>query len=99
GTATLSGTNTYTGGTTISAGTLIANEANLGAASGGLVMAGGTLAPPAAMSSSRDLTVAAGGGTFDATSGSITLGGTGNTTWQAGNLAVTGGTLQFNRSG
>ena len=44
GTFVLSGANSYTGGTVISAGTLaIASDANLGAASGGLTLDGGTL--------------------------------------------------------
>ncbi|SDN71790.1 autotransporter-associated beta strand repeat-containing protein/T5SS/PEP-CTERM-associated repeat-containing protein, partial [Ensifer sp. YR511] len=44
GTLTLTGENTYSGGTTISGGALVASsDANLGAASGGLVFNGGTL--------------------------------------------------------
>ncbi|SBW15341.1 outer membrane autotransporter [Brucella sp. 10RB9215] len=39
GTLTLSGANTYTGGTTVTAGTLaVANDNNLGGASGGLAI-------------------------------------------------------------
>ena len=43
GVLTLSGINSYSGGTTISAGTLaVASDANLGAATGGVTMAGGS---------------------------------------------------------
>ncbi len=45
GTLVLSGSNNYTGGTTIAAGTLsVSSDANLGAASGALTFDGGTSA-------------------------------------------------------
>ena len=62
GTFVLSGANSYTGGTVISAGTLaIASDANLGAASGGLTLDGGTLHTTADIGTSRSLTLASTG--------------------------------------
>ena len=50
---------------TISAGTLaISQDGSLGDSSGALTLDGGTLEPTAAFSSSRDITLLAGGGTF-----------------------------------
>lgn len=71
----LGGTNTYTGGTTLSGGTLqIASDANLGGA-GGLTLAGGTLAITGATSSSRAITVSnATANTID-NSAAVTLSG------------------------
>jgi outer membrane autotransporter protein len=68
GTLTLSGTNSYSGGTTINAGTLVASaDANLGNANGGLTFNGGTLQFGAGFSlaDTRTITLNAGGGTFD----------------------------------
>ncbi|TWB37238.1 autotransporter-associated beta strand repeat-containing protein [Nitrospirillum pindoramense] len=72
GTLTLSGTNTYTGATAVSGGILALGS--LGQTSG-LTLDGGTLASTAAFSSSTAITINAGGGTFDFTGGSMTLGG------------------------
>ncbi|CAM4286055.1 Autotransporter domain-containing protein [Bordetella tumbae] len=66
GTSTLTGVNTYTGGTSINAGTLsVAADDNLGAASGGLTFNGGTLLNTAGFTTARDISLSAGGGTFN----------------------------------
>ncbi|MFD1490959.1 autotransporter outer membrane beta-barrel domain-containing protein, partial [Ancylobacter vacuolatus] len=76
GTLILSGSNTYEGGTTVSAGTLqVGADAALGDASGGLTLAGGTLATSASFTSDRDVTLT-GAGTFStATDTSLALSG------------------------
>ena len=62
----LTAANTYTGGTTLSGGTLsIASDANLGAAAGGLTLNGGTLLTTADLTSARAVTLGAAGGTID----------------------------------
>ena len=77
GTTTLTATNTYSGGTTISAGTLaVSADANLGNTSGGLSFGGGTLQYLAGFTSNRGVTLNAGGGTFDTNGNDATLGGT-----------------------
>ena len=96
GMLTLGGANTFTGGTTVSAGTLqIAADNNLGDASGGLTLSGGTLrAEPAAglLTLSRTLTLGAAGGTLDL--GANRVGFSGGIVGKGG-LTVTGagGTL------
>ncbi|QSI30579.1 autotransporter outer membrane beta-barrel domain-containing protein [Variovorax sp. RKNM96] len=71
GTLALSGANTYSGGTTVRGGALqIGADNNLGAASGGLTLDGGTLrvagaAGPVAIDSKRAITLGAAGGTLD----------------------------------
>lgn len=61
GTLVLSGGNTYSGGTTVAAGTLsVSADANLGDAAGALTLAGGTLQTTAAFDSTRDVVLAGG---------------------------------------
>ncbi|NBT25489.1 MAG: hypothetical protein EBT09_02790, partial [Actinobacteria bacterium] len=84
GTLVLSGTNTYTGTTTISAGTLsVSADANLGTAPGSVTAAsitldGGTLAASGSftLNSNRGVTLGASHGTVDVASGAtLTYGG------------------------
>ncbi|BEI41412.1 hypothetical protein PHIN9_13430 [Polynucleobacter sp. HIN9] len=57
----LSGANTYTGGTTVSAGTLqISADNNLGAASGGVTLAGGKLLVANTISTARNIVLSTG---------------------------------------
>ncbi|WP_312364580.1 beta strand repeat-containing protein, partial [Ensifer sp.] len=82
GTLTLTGANSYSGGTSLLGGQLaVANDINLGALSGGLVFNGGTLATTGTFTSARAVTLS-GTGIFDVTSGttlglSDTISGTG----------------------
>jgi fibronectin-binding autotransporter adhesin len=70
GTTTLTGTNSYSGGTAISGGTLsVSANANLGAASGKVTFAGGTLQATNSFTAARATTLNAGGGTFEVLSG------------------------------
>jgi len=63
GTLILSGSNSYTGGTTIAGGVLqVSADANLGAPSGGLSLDGGTLRTTASFSSARNAVITAAGG-------------------------------------
>ena len=67
GNLTLSASNSYSGGTTIKAGTISINsDANLGASGGGLTFDGGTLRTTsgAQLTSARPVTVTANGGTL-----------------------------------
>ncbi|MBA4207405.1 MAG: hypothetical protein C0457_20645 [Polymorphum sp.] len=69
GTIILSGTNTYTGGTLLNAGTLsVSGDQNLGGTNGSLTFNGGTLATTANMSSSRSM-VFNSAGRFDVATG------------------------------
>ncbi len=97
GTLVLTGANTYTGGTRLVGGTLsVSNDGNLGAASGALTFDGGTLQNTAAMTSARNITLDAGGGTF-LTKASLALSGTIS---GSGSLTKTGlGTLLFSGAG
>jgi autotransporter-associated beta strand protein len=68
GTTILTGANTYTGGTTIAAGTVsVSSDGNLGNATGGLTFNGGTLQVTGTTfnSTARTITWGAGGGGFD----------------------------------
>ncbi len=65
GVLTLSGANTYTGGTFVTFTTLrVASDVNLGAASGGLLLDGGTLWTTANLTTARDILLDIGGGTL-----------------------------------
>lgn len=72
----LSGSNSYSGGTAIEGGVLqISADANLGAASGGLSLNGGTLATTASFASLRPVALD-GAGSFDVATGTqLELGG------------------------
>ncbi|WP_212321299.1 autotransporter domain-containing protein [Achromobacter sp. Marseille-Q0513] len=77
GLTVLAGSNSYTGDTRLSAGTLqVSREANLGAASSKLYMNGGTLATAADLTLNRAVAMNQGGGSFDITAGTtLTLAG------------------------
>jgi autotransporter-associated beta strand protein/T5SS/PEP-CTERM-associated repeat protein len=77
GTTILTAANTHSGGTAINSGVLaVADDPNLGAASGGLSFSGGTLQFLSGFTTNRAVTLNAGGGTFDTNGNSPTLGGT-----------------------
>jgi fibronectin-binding autotransporter adhesin len=98
GALTLSGANTYTGGTRIDAGTVrVSAEENLGAPGGRLTFNGGTavLQYAAGFTSSRPITLNAAGGRIDTTGHDAALagviGGPGRLTkLGAGTLTITG---------
>ncbi len=72
GTLVLSGTNTYSGGTSIGSTLSISSDANLGASTGGLTIFGGaTLATTATLSSARNVLINS-GATIDVAAGTTT---------------------------
>ena len=94
GTIVLAAANSYSGGTTITAGTLsISADANLGAASGGLTFNGGTLENTAALTTARAVTLT-NTGTFkttaDLTATGIISGGGALPRPATGRLTLTG---------
>ncbi len=91
----LTGMNTHTGGTAFSGPLTIADDRNLGGASGAVIMAGGTLRIAADVTSSRAFGLAPEGGVFDTSGRTLTLvgplTGPGNLTkLGAGTLALSG---------
>ncbi|KQY35455.1 hypothetical protein ASD38_02545 [Caulobacter sp. Root487D2Y] len=104
GTLTLGGANTYSGGTIARSGTIaVSSDLNLGASLAGLTLDGAALLTTAAISSTRPIGLATGGGTIDnggvsdlfagqiAGPGALTLTGVGTVTLTAEN-AYAGGT-------
>ncbi|MBN9541180.1 MAG: autotransporter-associated beta strand repeat-containing protein, partial [Alphaproteobacteria bacterium] len=93
GTLTLTGTNSYSGGTVFGGGTIsVAADAALGAATGVLVFESGTLQTTATFTMVRATTLNAEGGTFDVATGT-TLTQTGDITGIGGLIKQGGGTL------
>jgi len=92
GTLTLTGENTYTGGTALNQGTLsISQDTNLGDVSGGLTFNGGTLQATASFSTARAVTLNANGTVEVTADQTFTMDGT---ITGAGGIAKTGtGTL------
>jgi outer membrane autotransporter protein len=98
GVLTLTGTNTYTGSTAFSGTLRIDRDANLGAASGALVMAGGTLRIGADMTTARDIALAPEGGTVDTNGFSLVANGR-ITTIEGALTKIGAGTLVMNSPG
>jgi autotransporter-associated beta strand protein len=76
GTATLTGANSYSGGTRIEGGVLsVTSDSSLGDAAGGLTFFGGTLRTPSAFQTARPVLVGDAGGTIDVAGSSATFTG------------------------
>src|SRR5262249_31196762 len=89
GTLVLGAANTYTGGTTVSGGTLsISSDANLGNAAGVLTLNGGTLLTTTGVTSARNVTLGAAGGTVNSGANADTFSGVVS---GPGALTLTGG--------
>ena len=95
GTLTLTGVNTYAGGTLIGAGATlqVAADANLGAVAGTLTLARGILAPTASFTSGRAVTLTGAGGFSVGTGLALTL--TGAIGGDGALLLAGGGTLEL----
>ena len=93
GTTSLTGNNTYSGGTVLNGGVLrVANNNNLGAANGSLSFGGGVLNTTSDITSARPVTLGSGGATFDVETGTtLTLNGA--ITGTGGLLKTDAGTL------
>ncbi|MCB1849333.1 MAG: autotransporter domain-containing protein [Gammaproteobacteria bacterium] len=75
GSLTLTGTNTHTGGTLFSGELHIGDDSNLGDPAGGLVIADGSLVLAGDVSTSRPVSLVAGGGSLDTAGFDLTLSG------------------------
>ncbi len=95
GTLVLNGVNTYTGGTTVTGGTLsISSDANLGAAGTALTLDTGTLQTTASMTTSRNVAVPTTGSFLTNAGTTLTLNGT--ISGAGGVVKAGGGTLLLN---